>query len=199
MYPMNKHLTWIMLCLLVLSGCASTERFVLLPQPDGSSSSIVIHSKGGESTLSTPYASVETQGGKPGQQTTLSETEVNKQYAPVMTSLPLRPRKYLLYFGLGKDQPTQASKDLLAQAIKDFKQFPAGEFLVTGHADDLGAKRLNDELALRRAQQIQRELIRAKVDAVSIEVIGKGADEPLVPEKKGKPEPRNRYVEIKIR
>jgi OOP family OmpA-OmpF porin len=196
---MNKRLTWIMLPLLILAGCASTERFVLLPQPDGTPSSIVIRSKGGESTLSTPYASMETQGGKAGKQTILSDAEVTERYAPVMTSLPLRPRKYLLYFNLGKDLPTQASKDLLMQAIKDFKQFPAGEFLVTGHADDLGAKRLNDELALHRAQQIQRELVRAKVDALSIEVIGRGADDPQVPTKKGQPEPRNRYVEIKIR
>ncbi|MDB5775730.1 MAG: cell envelope biosis protein OmpA [Herbaspirillum sp.] len=196
---MNKHLTGIMLPLLILAGCASKERFVLLPQPDGTPSSIVIRSNSGESTLSTPYASVETQGGKAGKQTMLNEAEVRERYAPVMTSLPLRPRKYLLYFSLGKDLLTPASKDLLAQAIKDFKQFPAGEFLVTGHADDLGAKRLNDELALRRAQQIQRELIRAKVDAVSIEVIGRGADDPLVPAKKGQAEPRNRYVEIKIR
>lgn len=196
---MNKHLAGIMLPLLILAGCASKERFVLLPQPDGTPSSIVIRTKSGESTLSTPYASVETQGGNAGKQTTLSEAEVNQRYAPVMTSLPLRPRKYLLYFTLGKDLLTPASKDLMAQAIKDFKQFPAGEFLVTGHADDLGAKRLNDELALRRAQQIQRELVRAKVDAVSIEVLGRGSDDPLVPAKKGQPEPRNRYVEIKIR
>ncbi|HEY4071882.1 MAG TPA: OmpA family protein [Herbaspirillum sp.] len=197
---MNKRLMGVMLPLLILAGCASRERFVLLPQPDGTPSSIVIRSNsGGESTLSTPYASVETRGGNAGKQTMLSEAEVSERYAPVMTSLPLRPRKYLLYFNLGKDLPTPASKDLLAQAIKDFKQFPAGEFLVTGHADDLGAKRLNDQLALHRAQKIQRELVRAKVDSVSIEVIGRGADDPLVPEKKGRPEPRNRYVEIKIR
>jgi OOP family OmpA-OmpF porin len=201
MFPMNKHLTGIMLSLslLILAGCASKERFVLLPQPDGTASSIVIRTKSGESTLSKPYASVETQGGNAGKQTTLSEAEVNQRYAPVMKSLPLRPRKYLLYFVLGKDVLTPASKELMVQAIQDFKQFPAGEFVVTGHTDDLGAKRLNDELALRRAQQIQRELIRAKVDVVSIEVIGRGADDPLVPAKKGQPEPRNRYVEIKIR
>lgn len=196
---MNKRLPEIMLCLLMLTGCAAKERFVLLPQADGTPSSIVIRAGGGESTLSTPYAALETQGGKAGKQTTLSETEVNKRYAPVITSLPLRPRKYLMYFELGKDAPTSASKDLLTQAIADFKQFPAGEFVVTGHADDLGTKSFNDGLALRRARLVERELIRAKVDAISIEVIGRGASAPLVPARKGAAEPRNRYVEIKIR
>jgi outer membrane protein OmpA-like peptidoglycan-associated protein len=196
---MNKQLPAVMLCVAVLAGCAAKERFVLLPQPDGSQSSIVIHAGGGDSTLSTPYAAIETQGGKAGRPSSLSAAEVSQRYAPVMTSLPLRPRKYVVNFELGKDLLTPASKVLLAQAIDDFKQFPAGEFVVTGHTDDLGAKSFNDGLALRRARLVERELIRAKVDAVSIEVIGKGAGEPLVPAKKGAPEPRNRYVEIKIR
>nr|WP_199080989.1 hypothetical protein [Herbaspirillum sp. ASV7] len=46
---------------------------------------------------------------------------------------------------------------------------------------------------------IKRELQRADVKALSIEVIGKGARDPRVAQKRGVAEPRKRFVEIKIR
>lgn len=199
---MNSHYWKLLLlaCCALLAACAGPrERFVLLPQPDGSSSSIVVKTAAGETPLTTPYAAVETQGGKPGKSATLSEAEVQARYAPVMNSLPLRPRTYVLQFELGRDRLTPASRKFLDQAIDEFKQFPAGEFVVTGHADDIGNDAFNQTLSVRRAQLIERELVRAKVDLISIEVVGKGAREPRFPAKKGVPEPRNRYVEIKLR
>ena len=96
---------------LLLAACAGPkERFVLLPQADGSSSSIVVKSGGGETALATPYSSVETQAGKAGKTLTLSEAEVNKRYAPVMENLPMRPRTYVLQFELGRDRLTPASR-----------------------------------------------------------------------------------------
>lgn len=202
MSPVNKLLAlcgWSAL-LIALAGCAGPkERFVLLPQADGSASSIVVKTNGGETPLTTPYASVETQAGKAGKTLTLSEAEVEARYAPVMQNLPLRPRTYVLLFELGRDRLTPAARKFLDQAIEEFKQFPAGEFLVIGHADNIGNDAFNDALSIRRAKLIERELIRAKVDLISIEVIGKGSREPRVPERKGVPEPGNRYVEIKLR
>lgn len=202
---MNKLYKPFALCALmtvftVLTGCAGPkERYVLLPQPDGSSSSIVVKTTGGETPLTTPYASLETEGGKVGKTLTLSAAQVEARYAPVMQNLPLRPRTYVLQFELGRDRMTVASRKFLEQAIEEFKQFPAGEFLVIGHADDIGNDAFNDTLSIRRAKLVERELIRAKVELISIEVIGKGAREPRFPAKKGMPEPRNRYVEIKLR
>lgn len=208
---MNKHRGGIRLgkciawwsCLagfVLLTGCAGPkERFVLLPQPDGSSSSIVVKTNTGETPLTTPYAAVETDGGKAGKTQTLSAAEVQARYAPVLENLPLRPRTYVLLFELGRDRLTPASRKFLDQAIEEFKQFPAGEFIVIGHADNIGNDSFNDTLSVRRARLVERELIRAKVNLISIEVIGKGSREPRVPAKKGVPEPANRYVEIKLR
>lgn len=185
---------------LLLAACAGPkERFVLLPQADGSSSSIVVKSGGSETALTTPYASVETQAGKAGKTVTLSEADVSKRYAPVMENLPLRPRTYVLQFELGRDRLTPASRKFLDQAIDEIKQFPAGEFILTGHADNIGNDAFNDALSVRRAKLVESELVRAKVNLISIEVIGKGSREPRFPAKKGVPEPRNRYVEIKLR
>lgn len=185
---------------LLLAACAGPkERFVLLPQADGSSSSIVVKSGGSETALTTPYASVETQAGKAGKTVTLSEADVSKRYAPVMENLPLRPRTYVLQFELGRDRLTPASRKFLDQAIDEIKQFPAGEFILTGHADNIGNDAFNDTLSVRRARLVESELVRAKVNLISIEVIGKGSREPRFPAKKGVPEPRNRYVEIKLR
>jgi len=206
MWPMNKLiqqsarlLAPVALALLLAACAGPKERFVLLPQADGSSSSIVVKSGGSETALTTPYASVETQAGKAGKTVTLSEADVSKRYAPVMENLPLRPRTYVLQFELGRDRLTPASRKFLDQAIDEIKQFPAGEFILTGHADNIGNDAFNDTLSVRRAKLVESELVRAKVNLISIEVIGKGSREPRFPAKKGVPEPRNRYVEIKLR
>ncbi|WP_343742947.1 OmpA family protein [Herbaspirillum huttiense] len=184
----------------LLAACAGpAERFVLLPQADGSASSIVVRTASGETALTSPYAAVETRGGKPAPTQTLSAAEVDRRYAEVMRSLPARPRSYDLLFELGTDRLTPASQELLKKAIAEIKEFPAGEFILTGHADSIGSDATNDALSLRRARLIERELQRAEVKALSIEVIGKGARDPRVPQKRGVAEPRNRFVEIKIR
>src|SRR5450830_272480 len=194
------RLTMPLMLLIALSGCADQkERFVLLPQADGSASSIVIKTAAGQTPLTTPYAAIETQAGKFAKVMTLSAAEVQQRYAPVMGNLPLRPRIYVLQFELGRDRLTLESRKFLDQAMDEIQQFPAGEFVVTGHADNIGNQAFNQILSLRRAQLIETELRNASIHFVSIEVAGKGAQEPRVPAKKGVPEPRNRYVEIKLR
>lgn len=196
---MNKLLA-LCIALLVLSGCAGPkERFVLLPQADGSSSSIVVKTAAGETALATPYASVETEAGKAGKTATVSEADVQARYAPLLQNLPMRPRSYELLFELGSDRLTPASRKLLDQAIEEFRSFPAGEFILVGHADAIGSDANNEALSVRRARLVERELLRAKIEPLSIEVVGKGSREPRVPQKKGVPEPRNRFVEIRIR
>ncbi|WP_443114978.1 OmpA family protein [Herbaspirillum seropedicae] len=196
---MNKSLILAALAVL-LAGCAGPrERFLLLPQPDGSASSIVVKTATGETALATPYASVETAGGKVDKTLTVAPADVEKRYADVLGSLPARPRSYDLLFELGTDRLTPASQEALKKAIAEIKDFPAGEFVLTGHADNIGSETNNDALSLRRARLIERELRRADVKALSIEVIGKGARDPRVPQKRGVAEPRNRFVEIKIR
>ncbi|NQE51191.1 cell envelope biogenesis protein OmpA [Herbaspirillum rubrisubalbicans] len=189
-----------MALVLVLAGCAGPkERFVLLPQADGSASSIVVKTATGETTLSTPYAATESTRGKLDKTQTLAQADVEKRYAEALGSLPARPRSYDLLFELGTDRLTPASQELLKKAMVEIKDFPAGEFILIGHADNIGSDAINDALSLRRARLIERELQRAEVKALSIEVVGKGARDPRVPQKRGVPEPRNRFVEIKIR
>ena len=197
---MNKRL-FVIACCALLSACASgpKERFVLLPQPDGSSSSIVVKTERGETALATPYATVETQAGRAGKSATLSDAEVQTRYAPVMQNLPKRPRSYELFFELGSDRMTAASRKVLEDAVTEFRSCPAGEFILVGHADSIGSDANNEVLSVRRARLIERELVRARIEPLSIEVVGKGAREPRVPQKKGVPEPGNRFVEIRLR
>lgn len=196
---LSAALTTAVLAVLLTACAGPKERFVLLPQPDGSASSIVVRTDKSETPLATPYAALETQAGKAGELVTLSEADILRRYAPVMENLPKRPKTYVLLFEFGRDRLTPDSRQFLNQAIEEFRQFPAGEFLVIGHADDVGNDTFNENLSLRRARLVQQELVRAKVELISIEVIGKGAREPRVPAAKGVPEPRNRYVEIKLR
>lgn len=77
--------------LISLAGCATPERFVLLPQADGSPSAIVVHVRGGEAMLSTPYAAAEAVPDKvsPVQ---VTEAEVRARYQAVYAADPPRAR-----------------------------------------------------------------------------------------------------------
>jgi hypothetical protein len=70
---------------------------------------------------------------------------------------------------------------------------------VVGHADATGSDAENLDLSLHRANLVRDQLVESGVPAGIIEVAYHGANNPLVPTKRGIAEPRNRRVEITIR
>ena len=81
----------------------------------------------------------------------------------------------------------------------DLKRFAAPEVVVSGHTDAVGDPAFNDKLSLERAHRVRDILVAAGIAREQIQVVGRGAREPLVAARPGVPEPRNRRVEIKLR
>ena len=90
---MNKCI--ILLALIsALAGCAGpSERFLLLPQADGSASSIVVKTATGQTALDTPYASVETSRGKIDKPQVLSKPIQATELVDAMLALLHRPAR----------------------------------------------------------------------------------------------------------
>lgn len=179
-------------------GCATPEQIVLLPQPDGSSSGIVVHTSTEDVTLDKPYAAVAvTKRQVKSRQT--NEAAITEQYRALYEALPPRPRSYLLYFESGGDKLTSESLASLEGLLNDLKSLPAAEVLVIGHTDKVGSDELNDKISEQRADLIRTLLLEQAGESLRIEAVGRGKRDPMIPTEEGVDEPRNRRVEVRLR
>ena len=193
----------------IVGGCAQapkpapkppqySERVILLPSRDGKPSAVIVKRATGEQQLATPYQGLELAAGRE-QPAQYSESEVQQRYGGVMQAQPARPFSYTLFFNTGTADLTSQSKAALDDVRQKIKGFPAAQVTVIGHTDRVGTTEANDALSLKRASAIRDMLIRIGIPRDAIEVVGRGEREPLVQTLDGKPEERNRRVEIKLR
>jgi OmpA-OmpF porin, OOP family len=176
-----------------------SSSIILLPQPDGSPSAVVVRTPQGEQQVSRPYEmALVGDGGA----LTLGETsaeEVNQRF-PDLIGLQLPPpERFTLQFRAGTSQLTPDSMAMLATVLERATARPGGEIVVTGHTDRQGTEEANDRLSLQRAQTVRNLLVARGFNAQLVEAVGRGEREPLVPTDDGVAEPRNRRVELLLR
>ncbi|HZS83917.1 MAG TPA: OmpA family protein [Stellaceae bacterium] len=183
----------------LLAACASGNEIVLLPNPDGSPSAVVVSNAGGTAVLDRPNAAlaVARQSSAP-EPVTLSEAEIQRRWADAIAYQPPRPVTLILYFVLDTTELTPASKAMLPQVLDLIRQRPAPEVDIIGHTDRSGDRRYNEELGLRRAEAVRRQIEAIGVPPDLITVTSQGAGNPLVVPSRPY-EPRNRRVEITVR
>ena len=195
---------------LTITGCATppppspskspqySERVILLPNRDGSSSALVVKRATGEQELTTPYQGLELARGKE-QPVAYTEAEVSRRYGALLQGQPARPFASTLFFTVGRTELTPQSRAALNDVRDKIKGFPAAQVTVVGHTDRVGSPESNDALSLKRAAAIRDLLVEIGIPRASIEVVGRGEREPLVQTADGQAEERNRRVEIKLR
>lgn len=87
-----------------------------------------------------------------------------------------------------------AKKRLNAAGVKNFT------FEVSGHTDTTGSAAHNKALSEKRAAAMKRELVKKGIAASEIEVVGMGAERPLVkPDDTPAKKARNRRYEVRVR
>lgn len=195
-------LSIVFLISLLLAGCATPrppERVVLLPQPDGTPSAVVVQTRTGSSTvLDQPYTEATVTDKQIATEKT-DEASLKTRYKELFDALPVRAKSYVLFFDTGGTQLTAESERLIQLMAKDLKELPAPELIVIGHADAVGTDALNDELSRQRAMSVVDVLKTKGVDTRRASVVGRGKRDPLVQTKKGVPEAKNRRVEIRLK
>lgn len=187
-----------LVCGLLMQGCATPERIILLPQPDGTPSAVVVESKGRSVVLDQPYAVAEVSGRSIEKQVT-DAASVEIRYKAVNEALPPRPRSFVLYYEFGTTKLTAQSRGQIDEMLDEIKRLPAPEVIIIGHTDQIGTDSVNDPLSLKRAEAVAQLLKARGIDPRSIETVGRGKREPLVQGRPGIPEERNRRVEIRIK
>ncbi len=184
---------------LSLSACAPITRVVLLPQADGSTSSVIVKSAKGEQILSTPYQRVSGQEEKQLQADATTAAEVQKSYPQLFAAKPPEPTRYILNFMPGGTTLTPESQAALPSILDDVTKRRGADMVVTGHTDTTGALLANDELSLKRAQAVTQLLVSAGAPDNRTEAVGRGKRELLVKTADEVDEPQNRRVEIVVR
>ena len=196
------------LAVLLLSACAGQptverapslrERVVLLPSDTDRPSAVVVMIHDAEVLLDTPYTSADLRGSAL-ESSQLTADEVNHRYSGLLSAQPPKPQPYTMYFELGSDQLTPASRIDFEKARQRIASWLAAEVVVIGHTDRVGSREYNDMLSRERAQAIARRLVSSGVPTNAIEVAARGERDPIVRTPDGAVEPRNRRVEIKVR
>ncbi|MDH4050532.1 MAG: OmpA family protein [Rubrivivax sp.] len=185
--------------LLVLAGCATPQgRVVLLPDPDGRQTAVQVSQDGREALLQQPYAGAQLTRRGP-QPYASSAQEVQARFGAALAAQPLPPADFTLYFVEGKDEFTDASKQVIDGVFAEIARRPVPDVLVIGHTDTVGNDAFNDTLSRQRAEVVRKALIERGIAADKVAAIGRGKREPVVPTGDGVAEPRNRRVEIQVR
>jgi outer membrane protein OmpA-like peptidoglycan-associated protein len=187
------------LALSICVGCAyHTGQVVLLPEKDGSTSTLEVRQGGQTFVLDKPYAA--TRQWPLGPQAYASDQkEVEARFGSALGAQPMRAKSFTLYFLEGQDEFTAESKENFEKVFAEIGSYPVPDLVVVGHTDKVGSDPFNDALSLRRAEAVRSALVARGVAPTNIVAVGRGKREPLIPTADGVAEPRNRRVEILVR
>lgn len=175
------------------------DRVVLLPGPEGKVGKVEVSTREAAITLDDAYRAAHiSRSGKIAAHLE-SEASVRERYGAALEARPPRPVSFLLYFESGRDELAPESLPTVADIKAELAKRPVPEITVVGHTDRVGSVEANDRLALKRAEAMRSLLTARGIEALAIEVAGRGEREPLVPTADEVPEARNRRVEIVIR
>lgn len=104
-----------------------------------------------------------------------------------------------VFFATGRDRVLRRSQPVLSAVAQVIKDNPSILTIrVEGHTDDVGRDSGNLDLSQRRAESVQRELLKLEVDASRLEGVGYGETRPIDTNRTKEGRERNRRVEFTI-
>lgn len=109
------------------------------------------------------------------------------------------PRDVLIVhfgFAFGDTDPIIDDEYVFEQVLDRLEEDPEVSIEIVGHTDDVGPSRFNQRLSVLRAQAIYDILIELGADPNRMVFLGRGEDEPLVPNDTDQNRADNRRVEI---
>tara|TARA_R110002126_G_scaffold63684_6_gene163211 strand:+ start:2982 stop:3845 length:864 start_codon:yes stop_codon:yes gene_type:complete len=110
---------------------------------------------------------------------------------------PLKTR-FVVYFDLDTAKLVPGAESEITRAAAAARRSGAAMVRVTGHADRSGPDGHNLALSRTRAREVVRALRRLGLPEIGVATQAFGEEKPAVPTGDGKPEPRNRRVEIEL-
>ena len=183
---------------LTLSGCAQKEvRIILLPEDGGKVGRIELTDKSGKSyTVDKAWEQVELSTDGKAKSEITSEQAVMAQFGQTLSALPIPPATFMIFFKSDSAEILGASLKELEGMLGQIKERKPNQIICAGHSDSLGEKSYNKSLSLKRAEAVQKYLIKHGIDKNIIEISYYGDANPLVKTAPGASNAKNRRVEI---
>lgn len=196
---MNKTF-WIPVFALLALGACSSDRVVLLPDPDGKVGKVEIVTTGGSQLLdqAKTVSSVRSKTSVPKAPEAISDEKIKEGWGQALAAMPPPPETFILYFMSGTSDLTDASEQSLPGIILRMKQRPILHIVVAGHADAVGSDEANIVVSRDRARLVRDLLVKAGAPPAVFEVSSHGKRNPLVKTRDGVSEPRNRRVTVTL-
>ncbi|GEM_PF-1081587 len=87
---------------------------------------------------------------------------------------------------------------VLDQVVEYLKGMSYKKIIVSGHTDNVGSKKYNYQLSLKRASAVANYLISKGIPKEKVEIVGYGESRPLYPNNTEENRAKNRRVEIEV-
>jgi outer membrane protein OmpA-like peptidoglycan-associated protein len=183
----------------LLVACAGPkETVVLLPNPAGQDTSVIVTQGARQVVLAQPYAGARL-GRRSAEAFPSTAQEVTARYGAALAAQPLPPAQFMLFFVEGKDEFTEESKQIVDSVFAEIARRPIPDVIAIGHTDSVGNDAANDLLSRQRAEVVRAAFAARGLPADKVVTIGRGKRDLAVPTADGVAEPRNRRVEILVR
>lgn len=184
--------------LIGLSGCLM-QTVVLVPDPDGRVGVVEVTAAGGTQRLTKAGDMTRVSGPTPPSAvTTADPAYIQSTFGEVLAAEPAPPERFILFFEAGRSDLLPKSRSLLPAIAASIRRRGAISVSISGHTDATGSDRLNEKLALERAERVRALLEEHGVAPSLMSVTSHGKGNPAVPSPAGTSEPRNRRVEAVV-
>ena len=101
-------------------------------------------------------------------------------------------------FATGKYTLLAIARERLNEVAKAVKDQGYKQIVVEGHTDSRGSASANQDLSLKRAQEVRSHLISQGIDANKISAVGRGEDVPIASNDSAEGRANNRRVELVV-
>jgi outer membrane protein OmpA-like peptidoglycan-associated protein len=190
----------LVLVLLSIASCSTRKTVVvLLPDEGGPQGAVAVNEGSNTVVLDSPMTKAEVGASGRVSQSTISQQDVDSDFARAIAAQPPEPISFTLYFEEGSTVVLDASRETLSALFDEVARRQAIEVQVTGHTDTVGNRTDNDTLSTNRALVIKEMLVDQGLQADFIRAVGRGERELLVETDDDVSEPKNRRVEVIVR
>jgi outer membrane protein OmpA-like peptidoglycan-associated protein len=172
--------------------------FVLLPDPQGNNTAIVVtNSSGTQEVHDANHAvRVERADAPPTAPFALDQPTITRVFGAALDAMPDPEVRFSLYFDEASDTLNSAAQETMASILRAVQERHSTDITVTGHTDRTGSTQANYQLGLRRAERVAAVLRAQGVEDTSLFVTSHGESDPLFKTGPGIAEQRNRRVEV---
>ena len=129
----------------------------------------------------------------------MSNKEIQKRFSKALAASPKKAIRYILYLKSGRMELTEASKNILLEALKSIKDYTPCMVDIIGHTDTIGSNKGNLKISLKRAKYIEKIIKSKDLNITLLTVKGYGEEDLLVKTPDNTAEVKNRNVEIFIK